>query len=187
MRLVDRRWAGIAQGVGTAKIIGRVHLAPIKIGNSFFPCSFTILEGQNLEFLLGLDMLRRHQCTIDLQKDVLRIQNETVPFLSEKDIPEREKHPELTEEQTTELEQNLKTNIPTTHPPPKTTTTTNQPTTQPRPASNQPRPASNQPNNDMESSITQLMNLGYTRQQVIEALTVCNGNVELAGAYLFQM
>ena len=37
MRLVDRRWAGIAKGVGTQKIIGRVHL-----GNNLFLFNFTV-------------------------------------------------------------------------------------------------------------------------------------------------
>jgi DNA damage-inducible protein 1 len=64
MRLVDTRFAGIAKGVGTARIVGRVHLAPIKIGNSHFNCAFTILESQGVEFLLGLDMLKAHQVTL---------------------------------------------------------------------------------------------------------------------------
>merc|ERR550539_1569876 len=78
MRLVDTRFAGIAKGVGTAKI---------KFGSIFLASSFTILDQEGMDFLFGLDMLRRHQGVIDLQKNVLRIQNEEVPFLAENAIP----------------------------------------------------------------------------------------------------
>ncbi|DAZ94278.1 TPA: hypothetical protein N0F65_010875, partial [Lagenidium giganteum] len=95
MRLVDKRFAGQAVGVGTAKIIGRVHMAPLKIGNYFYNCSFTILDQQNVDFLFGLDMLKRHQCCIDLHKNVLRLHDATggheVEFLPEHEIPMSER------------------------------------------------------------------------------------------------
>lgn len=61
MRLVDTRFSGIAKGVGTQKILGRIHMVQVQIANDFFVSSFSILEDQKMDMLLGLDMLKRHQ------------------------------------------------------------------------------------------------------------------------------
>ncbi|CAL5390218.1 unnamed protein product [Camellia sinensis] len=101
LRLLDQRYKGIAHGVGQTEILGRIHVAPIKIGSAFYPCSFLVLDSPNMDFLFGLDMLRKHQCMIDLKENVLRVGGGevSVPFLqvlgkslqfkfiTEKDIP----------------------------------------------------------------------------------------------------
>ncbi|XP_050115350.1 protein DNA-DAMAGE INDUCIBLE 1-like [Malus sylvestris] len=91
LRLFDQRYKGIAHGVGQSEILGRIHVAPIKIGSIFYPCSLMVLDAPNMEFLFGLDMLRKHQCIIDLNKNVLRVGGGevSVPFLQEKGIPSR--------------------------------------------------------------------------------------------------
>merc|ERR1719204_2466121 len=90
MRLVDRRWAGITKGVGTQKILGRVHMAQLQIKDDFLSTSFSILEEQPMDMLLGLDMLKRHQCSIDLKNNLLVIGStgSTIPFLAEGDLPD---------------------------------------------------------------------------------------------------
>jgi len=50
----------MALGVGSAKILGRVHAADMKILDQNFPCSFTILEDNKVDLLFGLDNLKRH-------------------------------------------------------------------------------------------------------------------------------
>jgi hypothetical protein len=111
-RLIDTRWSGIAKGwfvyykkyyrkliklklistftgVGTQKIVGRIHLCQLQIEKDFLASSFTILESQDMDMLLGLDMLKRHQCCIDLKNNVLIIgtTGTTTRFLSENEIP----------------------------------------------------------------------------------------------------
>jgi hypothetical protein len=110
LRLMDTQFAGMAVGVGTSRILGRVHMAPLvvrggcarvrvgrgralrgnarrrgqlarahsrhlhaaphrcsallphaQIGGVHFPSTFTVLENDNNDCLLGLDMLKRFQ------------------------------------------------------------------------------------------------------------------------------
>ncbi|CAN0480751.1 unnamed protein product, partial [Discosporangium mesarthrocarpum] len=46
-------------------------------------------QTSDVDFLFGLDMLKRHQCVIDLRSGSLSLGStgETVPFLAEKDLP----------------------------------------------------------------------------------------------------
>jgi len=90
MRLVDVRFSGIAKGVGTQRIIGRIHMTQIQIGDVFLQSSFSVLQDQKMDMLLGLDMLKRHQCTIDLRRNVLMIgtYNTETPFLPESELPD---------------------------------------------------------------------------------------------------
>ncbi|TPX14984.1 uncharacterized protein E0L32_004814 [Thyridium curvatum] len=189
MRLVDKRFAGVARGVGTATIIGRVHSAQIKIGSLFLPCSFTVMEGKNVELLLGLDMLKRHQTCIDLAKDKLVIQGVEIPFLGEAEIP-RESEEALVEEPTitgpggTTIGQ--KSGVvsgpgePSASQPGQSV-----PAAQPGPSAQQPAPAAASPAFSNEA-IEQLMALGFSREAAINALQATGGNVEYAAGLLFQ-
>lgn len=109
---IDTRFAGVAVGVGTGKILGRIHIVQLQIGGTYFPCSVTVMDDMTLptegggsgssskgngakpkdmDFLLGLDMLKRHLCNIDLGKGCLSFRLAPgnfleTPFLHEKDL-----------------------------------------------------------------------------------------------------
>lgn len=90
MHLIDHRWQGMAVGVGRQKIIGRIHMGQMQIEDVFLSTSLTILEHQPMDILLGLDMLKRHQCSIDLRKNTLIIgtTGTETRFLNESELPE---------------------------------------------------------------------------------------------------
>lgn len=177
LRLLDQRFRGIAVGVGQSEILGRIHVAPIKIGNIFYPCSFTVLDAPNMEFLFGLDMLRKHQCMIDLKDNVLRVGGGevSVPFLQEKDIPAHIRNEEKLSKlgslsQATGESSRTREGTPNAlqqTPPPGA------------PAANPPQ------GGDFEAKVTKLVELGFDRASVTQALKLFNGNEEQAAAFLF--
>ncbi|MCJ1292125.1 DNA damage-inducible protein 1 [Xylographa carneopallida] len=184
MRLLDKRYAGIARGVGTAKILGRVHAAQIKIGSLYLSCSFTVMEGKDVDLLLGLDMLKRHQACIDLRKNALVIMNDEVPFLGEADIPKGEIL--LGDEPTIEGPGGMQVGgrsgaiIP-----PETA----QSVTQGKAAegSSFHAPAAQLLIGGFPAAyVRQLMDLGFSQAEVVEALRMAGGNVEVAAGILYQ-
>lgn len=60
MKWLDKRYEGLAMGIGTSKILGRIHRVEFETLGHVIPCSLTVLEDNKVEFLFGLDNLKRH-------------------------------------------------------------------------------------------------------------------------------
>lgn len=213
MRLIDKRYSGVAKGVGTARILGRVHSADIKIGNAVMPCSFTVMEGKDVDLLLGLDMLKRFQALIDLKRNKLVFgDGNEVTFLGEADIPKYmdESEPTISGPNGTEIGAQSGTVKPAGSSAAAAAdaassssagsskafkgqgqtlgSASKAPVTNGAPNPSASATATPQPPAPSHSnqSIQQLESLGFTRQQAIAALDACDGNVEYAAGLLFQ-
>jgi DNA damage-inducible protein 1 len=195
MRLIDVRYEGVAKGVGTAKILGRVHHAEIKIGDAIMPCAFTVMEGKDVDLLFGLDMLKRYKAKIDLEKNALCFQGIEVPFLPESEIPKS-------------FEESVM-NEPTVSGPNGTEIGAKSGAVRPAgaraagssavasgsesnatpvqaapPAQAQPTPPAHTTTFPQEA-IDQLQSFGFSKDDAIQALTATGGNVEFAAGLLF--
>ncbi|KAL5577745.1 hypothetical protein UlMin_019444 [Ulmus minor] len=175
LRLLDQRYRGIAHGVGQSEILGRIHVAPIKIGNIFYPCSFIVLDSPNMEFLFGLDMLRKHQCIIDLKDNVLRVGGGevSVPFLPEKDIPQHF----LDEQKLSKQASSLGAPVASGATDSKQVSTGGQTSGSARGGTTQGA--------EFEAKVAKLVELGFGREAVVQALQLFNGNEDQAAGFLF--
>ncbi|OCT50838.1 DNA damage-inducible protein 1 [Cladophialophora carrionii] len=196
LRLVDKRFSGMAKGVGTAQILGRVHSADIQIGQYNLASSFTVMEGKDVDLLLGLDMLKRHQMCIDLKKNCLRIESDEIPFLPESEIPKMmeevlENEPKVEGPGGSTIGTKTGTVMPgasasssgaqvqaTSN---ATTQSSASTTAGASPAPSAPGPGNfGQPQPITAESIARVTELGFSREEAIAALRQADGNVELA-------
>lgn len=83
--LIDTDYQGQAVGVGTSKIIGVIHCAQIKIQDKFIMAKISVIENISIGFILGLDNMRSHRCTIELSTNSLLFNDAgiNIKFLSD--------------------------------------------------------------------------------------------------------
>nr|XP_016924192.1 protein DDI1 homolog 2 [Drosophila suzukii] len=173
-RLIDTRWNGVAKGVGTQPILGRIHMVQLQIENDHLTSSFTVLGQQPMDMLLGLDMLKRHQCLIDLQRNLLIIgtTGTTTPFLPESELPVSAR---LTGNSEESMEQEAIANAIEQSK---------------REGGGSEMGAGGGPNTIQpldrftEQDVTDLMALGYPRSDVLTVLRLCGGNKQAASSVL---
>ena len=240
MRLCDTRFAGVAKGVGTARILGRVHSVKVQVGGVTFLSSFTILDDSSMDFLFGLDQLRKHRACIDLERNCLRLLGQDIQFLAEKDLPREKRgtHGHEDESKSSSLSQSVPTParspapasasspasasaqsllyggggqaarqpinepaVPISASPFASRQTAGSPSSAAGPISSpspmssafaappatvsSPSPAAPAGSAANENKIRTLVELGFSRSEAIRALTMHNGNEELAAAFLF--
>lgn len=157
--MLDVKFAGVARGVGSGKILGRVHSVPLQIGSSFFPASVSVIEGDQLKFILGLDMLKRFKANVNLRTNQLEIGEEKAPFLDEKDLPDE--FGQLGKEKETKPEGAASG------------------------AAGGSSTAAGSGAAFKDEDIVNLMSLGHSREKVVIALQQTEGDVELAASLLF--
>ncbi|KAI8053068.1 hypothetical protein BDF22DRAFT_501601 [Syncephalis plumigaleata] len=137
-------------------------------------------------------MLKRHQACIDLSKNALVIAGREIPFLAEHEVPEASR----VGGGFGEMEEALKESAESSKPPAASSTNPfrNSGSSSQATSSTTSATTSTQANRTSapsatptfpEEAITTLTSLGISREQAIQALEACDGNVEMAASFLF--
>ena len=72
-KYIDERYNGKLQGVGSDKILGRVHYTEITFNWGVLPCGFTICNNNDIIPIIGIDIMNSHGIIINCKKKTLQI------------------------------------------------------------------------------------------------------------------
>mmetsp|Transcript_35895 Transcript_35895/g.99519 ORF Transcript_35895/g.99519 Transcript_35895/m.99519 type:complete len:245 (-) Transcript_35895:3-737(-) len=83
---IDQSEMGVASGVGTALIIGRLRAVPVRMGKVEIAMDFGVLHIKDSFAMLGMDQMQRFKCILDLDKRAIRfggdLRGVEVPFMA---------------------------------------------------------------------------------------------------------
>ena len=84
---IDMNYSGKALGVGSGHIIGRLDDMTMRIGPLSFKSRISVLRDSPVDFLIGMDFLRRFKADISIKDNTLRLQVKgnslRIPLLTE--------------------------------------------------------------------------------------------------------
>ena len=72
-KYIDERYNGKLQGVGSDKILGKVHYTEITFNWGVLPCGFTICSNNNIIPIIGIDIMNSHGIIINCKTKTLQI------------------------------------------------------------------------------------------------------------------
>lgn len=204
IRWMDKRYKGIARGVGSAEILGKIHNANMRLGGQQLTGPITVLDQkQGPLMILGLDFMKRHRCVIDVFNNkftVGSVDNLQLSFLPESQIPinphdavdyESDKagtsgagaDAAMTDAGTPGPAAASGSAPSSTPAADITTAAVPAPPAAPAPAAAAAAPASG----DLETKIQQLIAFGADRATATRVLQAANGDVDMAANLLFEM
>ena len=71
---IDTKYSGRAIGVGSSDILGRINGLSMRVGPISFDGKVSILRDSRVDFLIGLDFLKRFNCEVSFKDNALKLQ-----------------------------------------------------------------------------------------------------------------
>ncbi len=78
--LIDDRVKEKMEGVGEKTALGKIWVTDIVLERYSLPCSFTVVDGVNFDLIFGLDMLKKHNFSIDFKNNCMKVDDCIIPF-----------------------------------------------------------------------------------------------------------
>ena len=85
---IDSRYNGLVVGVGSSNILGQIDDLPLRVGPIIYRTKIIIIEslGTRMDFIIGLDFLRKFRCDINIRDNILRLHAKgrsfRIPFIT---------------------------------------------------------------------------------------------------------